>query len=86
MSDLLQRFSFSAAKFDKGTVACLVVIWLLVLGCAMLSIYSQSFTRRQRWFWILTIVCFPGVGLLCYLPVSLAKNRPEKLYRGERRK
>ena len=56
------------------------------LANAVLSIINQSFTHRQRWFWILTIVCLPGVGLLCYLPFSLGKDRPGKLYRGERRK
>jgi hypothetical protein len=58
----------------------------MVLACAVFSIRSQSFTPRQRWFWILTIACLPAVGLLCYLPFSLGKDRPAKLYRGERRK
>jgi hypothetical protein len=86
MLDLLNRFSFSAAKFDSATMAILVIVWLLVLTCAVSSIRSQSFNRRQLWFWILIIVCLPGVGLLCYLPFSLGKDSPGKLYRGEHRK
>jgi hypothetical protein len=86
MPDILNRFSFDAAKFNTLTAVGLAIAWLLVLGCAILSITSQSFTLRQRWFWILIIVCLPGVGLLCYLPFSLSKDRPEKLYRGEHRK
>jgi hypothetical protein len=86
MSDILNRFSFDAAKFNTLTAVGLAIAWLLVVGCAMLSIKSQAFTLRQRWFWVLIIVCLPGIGLLCYLPFSLTSNRPEKLYRGERRK
>jgi cytochrome bd-type quinol oxidase subunit 2 len=86
MSELLDRFSFDASKFNAQVAVFMVIVWLLVLGCAVLSISSQSFTRRQRWFWILTIVCLPVVGLLCYLPFSLSKDRPGMLYRGEHRK
>ena len=86
MSELLNRFSFDATKFNSQVAVFLVIIWLLVLGCAILSINSQSFTQRQRWFWIITIVCLPAVGLLCYLPFSLSKDRPGKMYRGEHRK
>ena len=82
MSEFLNRFSFDAAKFNSSTAACLAAIWLVVLGCAVLSIFSQAFTPRQRWFWLLTIVCLPAVGLLCYLPFSLSKDRPGKMYRG----
>ena len=86
MSELLDRFSFDATKFTSQTAAALIIIWLLVIGCAVLSINSQSFTQRQRWFWILTILCLPAVGLLCYLPFSLSKDRPGKMYRGESKK
>lgn len=86
MSELLNRFSFDAIKFNSQVAVFLVIIWLLVLGCAMLSIKSQSFTQRQRWFWIIIVVGLPAVGLLCYLPFSLSKDRPGKLYRGENRK
>lgn len=86
MSELLERFSVDAAKFNAQTATCMIVIWLMVLGCGVLSVVSQSFTSRQRWFWIVTIVCLPAVGLLCYLPFSLNKGSPGKLYRGERRK
>jgi len=86
MSELLNRFSFDASKFNLQVALFMVIIWLMVLGCAVLSIRSQDFSPRQRWFWIITIVCLPAVGLLCYLPFSLNKDRPGKLYRGEHRK
>lgn len=85
MTELLNRFSFEAAKFNYQVAICLGVIWLAVVGCALFSIQSQPFSPRQRWFWILTILCLPGIGLLCYLPFSLSRDRPGKLYRGDRR-
>jgi hypothetical protein len=86
MPDLLNRFSFNEAKFDGQMMAVLVIVWLLVLVCAVSSIRSQAFNRRQLWFWVVIIVCLPGVGLLCYLPFSVSKDNQGKLYRGEHRK
>ena len=83
MSELLNRFSLEAAKFSLQTAVCMAAIWLAVVACGLLSIRSQAFSARQRWFWILTIVCLPGLGLLCYLPFALDKDRPGKLYRGQ---
>jgi hypothetical protein len=86
MTEFLDRFSFDAPKMNAQILACLVLVWLLVLVCGILSINSQPFSSRQRWFWILVIVCLPCVGLLCYLPFSLNKDRLSKLYRGKARK
>ncbi|MCX8089760.1 MAG: hypothetical protein N3I86_02335 [Verrucomicrobiae bacterium] len=85
MSELLNRFSFDAAKFNAQTALCMLIIWLMVLGCAIWSIRSQSFTSRQRWFWILTVVCLPGIGVLFYLPFSLGKDRLPAFYRADKR-
>jgi hypothetical protein len=86
MTQILDRFSFEAVKMNPQVLACAFLIWFLILGCGILSINSQPFTNRQRWFWILAIVCLPGVGLLCYLPFSLSKDSPAKLYRGKAQK
>ena len=86
MRALLERFSFNAVKFDSQLLVCMVIVWLLVLVCAILSIVSQSLTPKQRWFWILVVVCLPCVGLLFYLPFSLSKDSPARLYKGAHKK
>jgi len=74
MSELIYRFSFDAAKFNKQAYFCVVVIWLTVLICAVLSIWGQPFSRKQRTFWILVVVGLPLFGLLSYLPFSIRKE------------
>ena len=76
MSDLLSRLSFDAVKFNNQILACLVIIWVVVLACAVHSIVNHPFNRHQRWFWILAIFFLPVVGLLAYLPFALTKERP----------
>ena len=81
MSDLLNRLSFDAVKFNNQVLACLVVIWVVVLGCAVHSIVSQPFNRQQRWFWILLVIFLPGIGLLSYLPFAMTKERPSAYFK-----
>ena len=81
MRDLLGRFSLDAVKFDSQLLVCALFVWVLVLVCSVFSIIHQSFTRKQRWFWILMIVCLPGLGLLVYLPFSLGRTHPSRSYR-----
>ena len=85
MSELLSRFSFDAVKFDNQLLFFLVIIWVMVLACAVHSVMSQPFNKRQRWFWILLIVCLPGVGLLSYLPFALTKDRPAAYFKRQGR-
>lgn len=68
MKDLLSRFSFDTLKLNGQTWACAIVLWMVVLGCTLSSINSQPFNRQQRIFWIVVVLCFPLVGLFCYLP------------------
>ena len=81
MSELLNRLSFDAVKFDNQILAGLLIVWIVVLACAVHSILSQPFNQQQRWFWILLIVCLPGVGLLSYLPFALSKDRPSAYFK-----
>ncbi len=76
MSDLLNRFSLDALKFNNQILWCLVGIWLVVLACAVHSIFSLPLNKPQRWFWTLMVVCLPGIGLLSYLPFALTTERP----------
>lgn len=71
MPDLLNKFSFNSIKFDGLIAVCLGMIWLIVLGTVISSIFSQPFSKKQRIFWTLMVVCLPVVGLLFYLPFSV---------------
>jgi hypothetical protein len=35
---------------------------------------QPRFDSRQRWFWILMVVCVPVFGLLAYLPFSIRRE------------
>jgi hypothetical protein len=70
MSEILSRFSLDAPKFGLQVAACMALIWLAVLFCALSSINSQSWTKRQRIFWIIIVCGIPFLGVLLYLPLS----------------
>ncbi len=74
MSELLNKFSFQAAKFNTQVLLACIGIWLLVLWCAISSIFSQPFTPRQRNFWLGVVILLPIVGVLAYLPFSFRKE------------
>ena len=80
MSEILYRFSWEAVKFNTEMAVCLGIIWVLVLGTAISSIFSQPFTAKQRLFWLCLIIFLPVVGMLAYLPFSLTENRPTLLF------
>ncbi len=63
-----------AAKTDGLTWACVIIIWLLVTACAVSSIYKQFSNPKQRFSWVLLVVCLPIFGLLWYLPFSFKKE------------
>lgn len=83
--EFLSRFSFDSPKFGTQVMACIAIIWLAVLFCALTSINSQPWTRRQRIFWIVIVTAIPFVGVLMYLPFSFRiENYPHlKLLRRE---
>jgi len=74
MSEAIKRFSLEAAKFNGQVFFFLLVIWVALLICAVLSIKSQGFSERQQRMWILTVVCVPLLGLLVYLPFSVRRE------------
>lgn len=74
MSELLSKFSLEAAKFNAQVLAAALLVWALVLGCAISSILSQRLTPKQRIFWIAMVVFLPIIGLLAYLPFSFRKE------------
>ena len=85
MKDLLNRFDFQALKINGQTITCAVVIWFVVLGCALASINSQPFNKSQRLFWIVFVLCVPVVGLLCYLPICAMYAATEAGWLGKKK-
>jgi hypothetical protein len=86
MKELLGRFSLEAVKFNGQILACLILIWVAVLACAISSIMAQPFSKRQRAFWIGLILCVPLVGLLAYLPFSFRKEELPHIFLAKRKK
>jgi hypothetical protein len=79
MRESLNRFSLDAVKFNDQMFICLVAIWLVVIGTTISSIYSQPFSKKQRLFWVLLVICLPIIGLLIYLPFSMPEGRQSAL-------
>jgi hypothetical protein len=75
MRESLNRFSLDAVKFNDQMLICLIAIWLVIIGTAISSIYSQPFSKKQRFFWVLVITCLPIFGILIYLPFSMPEAR-----------
>ena len=74
MSELFNRFTYQDAKFNTQVVLACLGVWLIVLWCAISSILSQPFTRRQRQFWLAVVILLPVIGLLAYLPFSFRRE------------
>lgn len=80
MSEILNRFSLNAAKFNVEVWLSLMLIWLLVLACTIASIRVQRFSVRQRRFWILAVCVAPIFGTLAYLPFSCRWEQLAQLF------
>ena len=74
MSEILNRFGLEAAKFNSQIFLSLLLIWIALIACAVVSIRSQGFSERQRRLWIWIIVGVPLLGLLAYLPFSVRRE------------
>lgn len=71
---LASRFSFFARPADTLTWCTLAIVWVLVLACAISSVFKEYQSPKQRMFWTLMIVGLPVAGLLCYLPFSFKRE------------
>jgi hypothetical protein len=74
MSEILNRFGLEAAKFNSQVFFSLLLIWIALVFCTVISIRSQNFSERQRRLWIWIITCVPLLGLLAYLPFSVRRE------------
>ena len=74
MSELLNRFSLSSAKWNDQVAISVLILWLAIVACAISSILAQPFSTVQRRFWILVVIALPIVGVLAYLPFSFRRE------------
>jgi hypothetical protein len=47
---------------------------MIVLACTLSSVFTQPFSRRQRFLWIAILIGLPIIGLLAYLPFSIRRD------------
>ena len=86
MSTLLNKFSFDAIKFNSEIAACILFLWLIVVGTTISSIFSQPFSKKQRIFWMLMVVCVPVIGLIIYLPFSVKHDEYPLIFNWKQKK
>lgn len=70
MKDILNRFSLESVKINSQTISIAIVLWFVTVACAIWSINSQPFNKKERTFWTAIVVLFPLAGLLFYLPFA----------------
>ena len=70
MSSLFNKFTLTDARCDTSLLICAVLLWCVVVACAISSIFSQPFNKRQRVFWVALVIGVPLVGVLAYIPFS----------------
>jgi len=61
-------------RIDPVVLLGLLAVWLIIIACVISSILHQPFTKKQRFFWIVFVVCVPMVGILAFLPFSFNKE------------
>ena len=67
-------------RINSTSIMVLLVIWLIISGCAISSILNQPFTKKQRFFWILFVLGAPLIGILAYLPFSFNKEEVPDIF------
>jgi hypothetical protein len=70
MSEILDRFSLDAIKFDMPVMAGMILAWLIVVACTVHSIWLHSKHKQTAIMWTLFVVFCPVIGLLVFLPFS----------------
>jgi hypothetical protein len=86
MTELIYRFSVDAVKLNKQVLVCSLAVWMIVIGCTIMSIVGQPFSKKQRMFWVLMVVGVPLFGLLSYLPFSIRKENYPGLFNNSAKK
>lgn len=84
MNTLLYKFTLQNAKFNQTVLLCALFLWIVLIACAVASINSQPYPKKQRSFWIMLVICVPIVGLLAYLPFSFRKEEIPQMFLAKR--
>jgi hypothetical protein len=67
MRTTLLNFLFMRVQNATALVGiCLGLVWLLLLGSALVSICSQSRSLLWKTLWIFTVIVFPFFGMFLY--------------------
>lgn len=75
MLQKLKKFSLlNPPNFSWEVAFFAGLIWLVVVLCALWSIYGQPLPTRRKLLWAFVVVAFPGVGMLAYLPFSFNRD------------
>ncbi len=85
MREILSRFSLDAVKLNAQVYACAIVLYLVVIGCALHSIHSQPFNKKQRTFWTLMVLLFPVGGLAVYAVACVLYAQSESALMAKRK-
>ncbi|MFN7138516.1 MAG: PLDc N-terminal domain-containing protein [Limisphaerales bacterium] len=77
MSALLE-----ALGVERGSlvIVAAMAVWAVVVACAIFSILSQPFSRKQQILWIIAVVALPLLGMMAYLPFSVRKDNHPLLF------
>lgn len=84
-SNFLQRFDFSDPSVTGEVLFFVAVVWVVVVACAVWSIFLRMRSWPARLFWIAMVVALPLVGLVLYLPFSLDHDALQAFVRFGRR-
>ncbi len=71
---IVSKFDFGNPQFSRGIAICLLLVWVMVLGCVVWSILGQKCKPYVKLLLILMVVGIPGLGVLFYLPFSLKEE------------
>ena len=71
MSEILENIGIGR---NSAVIVAALMVWMVVVACAVSSVLKQPFTRQQRIAWLAIIIGVPLFGLMAYLPFSIQKG------------
>jgi len=85
MREILSRFSLDAVKLNAQVYACAIVLYLVVMGCALHSIHSQRFNQRLKLIWTIVVLAVPIFGLAAYAVACVLYAQSESALMAKRK-
>jgi hypothetical protein len=76
MPGFIYKLDFNPDKLDGFMWVIIIGVWLVVLACALGSIFARRppLPPSQRRFWALVVLFVPIFGVLAYLPFSVKRE------------